>query len=109
MNSAVYCKWCKEPKKEEDCWCVIDTKTHERYFECKKKCVEKPVLVPQANLEPFELEIEDEGLSEETAEIVTYIEEPISDWRPSHPQTNLLRRVYNWFTRPTGYTKVKTQ
>ncbi len=107
--SAVYCIWCKGAQKEEDCWCVIDTKTHERYFECKKKCVETPVLVPQANLEPFELEIEDEGLSEESAEFVTYMEEPTPDWRPSHPQTNLLRRVYNWFTRPTGYTKVKTQ
>ncbi len=107
--STVYCIWCREPQKEEDCWCVIDTKTHERYFECKKKCIEEPVLVPQANLEPFELKIEDDGLSEESAEFVRYIVEPNSDRTGRRSKRNLLRRIYNFFTAPTGYSKVKTQ
>lgn len=37
----VYCKFCKQKKSINDCWCVINPGTKgKRYYECKSGCLQ---------------------------------------------------------------------
>ena len=103
----VCCCICKKVVSPLDCWCVIDTKTHSRQYECKKSCKlptpPRPVPnPPPPPLEPFELEIVDEPEIETEQEPVS-----VGDWANAYPRNSLLQRIRQWFTTPPGYTKVK--
>lgn len=94
----VSCKVCRKNQEEADCWCVIDIKTKERYYECKKVCnPPRQIQTLVENIHSVPLEIE----TPETSEI--------HDWAEAYPQRGFLQRVMNWFLEPSGYTKVKTQ
>lgn len=107
--TVVNCKHCEASVDAESCWCVIDTATKQRYFECKNQCVQLPVTGP-----PFELALamDPEVLSndnEEKHEADDRIlhAEPIQEYDPGYPSQGLLQRVLQWFSATSGYQKVK--
>lgn len=84
----VYCKVCENQKDPNDCWCVIDTVKKTRHFECKVVCV-KPAVSPESEVRhPETLDVD--------------------EWSPAYPRQGIVTRVLNWFSIPSGYTKVKT-
>ncbi len=91
--SSIQCVICKENKPINDCWCVIDSKTKERYYECKKKC-NKPIQI-EINI-PSNMTVEEE--QEEVHDI------------PQEPPKGLLERAIEWFGRSSnGYKKMKIE
>lgn len=104
----VLCDICKKVVSPLDCWCVIDTKTHSRQYECKKICTPPPAPQPLSlPLEPFELEIED-GIRD-VEQVAQRIEEQrVTEWTEAYRRPGLFQRVRQWLQTPTGYTKVKT-
>ncbi len=102
----VLCEICRKIQKIEDCWCVIDTKTHSRRYECRKLCKSpippRRVPDPEPITEPFEISIPDEP---ETATVQVPI---VENWAEPYPRVTLFQQIRNWFQTPTGYTKVKT-
>ncbi len=90
--STIQCAICKEDKSIDDCWCVIDSKTKSRYYECKKKC--KPPI-------PIEITIPSDTIQEE---------EELPEVHDIPPK-GLFERAMEWFTgKPNdGYTKMKVE
>ncbi len=97
MESA-FCSICKTIKPLNDCWCVIDAKTKERYYECKKKCQNpQPSNIPQSSNTI-------QKKNEKETEIRTPSNtEEIDD----EPPQGLLERARKWFSN--GYTKIKME
>ena len=89
------CSICESKVSPLECWCVIDTHTHTRKYECKKPCV-RPQPPPTAPpVEVFEIEIEEPA-------------PPVEDWVEAYARPSLLRRIVGFFTTEPVYTKVKT-
>ena len=98
----VLCEICKKVVSPLTCWCVIDTKTHKRVYECKEKCVAPPPPPPPPPpLEPFEITIVNEIEHSNPNDQVT-------EWSEAYARPSLLQLVRQWFQTPSGYTKVKT-
>ncbi len=104
----VLCEICNKSVLPETCWCVIDTRNKIRYFECKVNCkppepvpVQAPEPAPQPppDPEPFEIDIPDD---------VIIRTETVPEWAEDYPRPTFIQRMKLWFTRPSGYTKVKT-
>lgn len=89
----VVCSICESKVSSLECWCVIDTKTHTRMYECKKPCV-RPAPPPAPP--PVELEIEE------------LPQPPVEDWVEAYPRPSLFRRILGFFLTEPVYTKVKT-
>lgn len=90
----VSCSICEEEKQLNDCWCVIDAKTKERYYECKKKC-KKPTQI--------EITIPSNTIIEEEQEEIHNI--------PQEPPKGLLERAIEWFSgnSNTEYKRMKVE
>ena len=91
----VYCKFCEHQKDLNDCWCVIDTKTKSRTYECKVKCIQ-PKQTPV-------LSKEESGVREPEP-----VQRDILDWSEFYAKESFFTQIVNWFRSPSGYTKVKT-
>ena len=89
--TTVFCSICQEEKESNDCWCVIDAKTKERYYECKKKC--KTSI-------PIEITIPSN----------TIVEEEKQTTIPLEPPKGLLERAMEWFVgKSDGYKRMKVE
>ena len=89
----VYCKHCEHEKDVDDCWCVIDTRIKERYFECKIKCNIQAVI----------------SQKEEESRGAIEIDTATEDWMDRIPKKTWIE----WFSSFFGlsgirYIKVKT-
>jgi hypothetical protein len=107
----VFCKHCEHEKDVDECWCVIDTRNKERYFECKVKCISSAEPTNQVST-MLANQIE-EGIRElkkkadeiqEALEIDTTVE----DWMDRIPRQTWM----GWFKSLFGlsgirYVKVK--
>jgi hypothetical protein len=93
------CSICESKVSPLECWCVIDTHTHTRKYECKKPCVRpRPPPPPPPPVEVFEIEIEEQPPSAP----------PVEDWVEAYARPSLFRRIVGFFTTEPVYTKVKT-
>jgi hypothetical protein len=102
----VLCEICNKSVLPETCWCVIDTRNKTRHFECKVNCKPSAPLraapaaaPPEPDPEPFEIDIPDD---------VIIRRETVPEWAEDYPRPTFIQRMKLWFTRPSGYTKVKT-
>lgn len=102
--TTVICKHCEHTVPIDDCWCVIDTNTKIRFYECKKKCLITPAPTP----ETIEVQLEEIQSIAETIETELERQGRILDWIEAYPKQTFFQRVRNWFSTPSGYTKVKT-
>ncbi len=86
------CSTCQELKPIDDCWCVIDAKTKERTFECKKPC----------------------HSIETTHTSNTIVEEEDEEDLPSQQEqtTGIIQSILNWFgssNTSNGYKRMKIE
>ncbi len=100
----VFCKHCEHEKDVDECWCVIDTRSKERYFECKVKCIVPVQPTIAARPQEKESEIRDTSETDITVEIDTAVE----DWMDRIPKQTWM----DWFKSLFGlsgirYVKVK--
>lgn len=109
----VTCRHCENLKEQDECWCVIDTEKHIRYYECKTKCVNLNVA-SRLSEEADRIEEGIADISEIAAKLekeLEQMEDKVSDWvernasRTTHE--GILQRFFSWFSTPRGYSKVK--
>ncbi len=91
----IFCSICKSEQTIHDCWCVIDTKTKERYYECKKKCI-APTPFSDTNTITNLKELEIRPPSDTKGEEVD-----------DFPSQGVFERALAWFSN--GYTKIKME
>lgn len=96
MNTVI-CVKCEHTVQIDSCWCVIDTKTKVRLYECMGECLRRPIEIPEAKIEAIEVEIPSTML------------QPVEDGIPAYPRQGILERITNWFYRPAGYERVKRE
>ncbi len=104
----VHCEICKKKTIADECWCVIDTRKHIRYFECKVKCKPPapplpPPLPPSAPpMEPFELDIVDNEDEDPTETVL------VEDWiaKPRFKWIEWMKDLFG--VQSYRYVKVKT-
>lgn len=101
--TTVVCKHCEHTVPVDTCWCVIDTKTKERFYECKVNCVQ---VAPTP--ETIQIQLDDIQTMADTIERQLEATERTIDWVEAYPKRSFFQRVRNWFSTPSGYTKVKT-
>jgi hypothetical protein len=97
----VFCKHCEHEKNVDECWCVIDTRKKERYFECKVKCI---VIVPRVAVADVDPQVEKEYETRDALEIDTTVD----DWMDRIPRQTWM----DWFKSLFGlsgirYVKIK--
>ena len=108
----VCCEICKNIVLPIDCWCVIDTKTKIRVYECKTPC-KKPVEPTPVSDEILvaQIQLELQSLEELGSQIQAQLErneERVTEWTEAYVRPSFFQRVKQWFRTPSGYTKVKT-
>ncbi len=106
----VFCKHCEHEKDVDECWCVIDTKNKERYFECKVKCI---VIVPRvaaADVDVDVVAVAAVPIEEKVYETrdALEIDTAVEDWMDRIPRQTWM----DWFKSLFGlsgirYVKVK--
>lgn len=95
MNTVI-CSKCEHTVNANNSWCVIDTKTKSRTYECKQECLQRLPL-------PSESKVDIEIPS-------TMIEPAAEDWASSYPKQGIFQRITNWFYRSTwDYERVKLE
>ncbi len=113
----VLCDICKNRVLPIDCWCVIDTKTKIRFYECKTPCkkpVEPVAVEPTAASDEIlvaQIQLELQALEELGTQIQAHLdsnEERVTEWTEAYARPSLFQRLKQWFRTPRGYTKVKT-
>lgn len=94
MNTVI-CSKCEHTVNVDDCWCVIDTKTKARSYECKNVCLQQ---------------VAESKIDIEIPSTMTASTEVVEDWVSAYPTEGIFQRLSNWFYRSTsGYQRVKVE
>lgn len=100
--TTVICKHCEHTVQADSCWCVIDSKTKTRYYECKANCLSLPP--PETiQIQLDEIQTMADAIEEQIQRLDRVIETI-----EAYPRQTFFQRIRNWFSTPAGYTKVKT-
>jgi hypothetical protein len=114
VTKNVLCDRCKQNVDIESSWCVIDTATKQRIYECKVRCKmastvppQPPPPVPQHPPSPERMIEPNDTL--DTTESFESVH--VENWSPTR-DTSVFQRIVDWFQTPhsrkSGYMKVKT-
>ncbi len=101
----VVCKHCEHEKDVDECWCVIDTRNKERYFECKVNCI---VIVPRVSVADVDFDVVPKIEKEYEIRDAVEIDTTVEDWMDRIPRQTWM----DWFKSLFGlsgirYVKVK--